>query len=92
LRRWRNVLDCALAIQAGFSAKSDEDEGTKYRVRLGMAAGEPVDRDDDLFGMTVNLASRICTAADAGDVLVSDLVHELGSTVASPSRAASAGY
>lgn len=75
-----NALDCALAIQAGFSAKTGEDGRIKYRVRVGMAAGEPVDRNDDLFGTTVNLASRICDAADPGDVLVSDLVHELGST------------
>jgi class 3 adenylate cyclase len=75
-----NALNCALAIQAGFSANIGEDGKPKYRVRVGMAAGEPVDRNDDLFGSTVNLASRICNAADPGDVLVSDLVHELGST------------
>lgn len=74
-----NALDCGLSIQAGFRAMTGEDGSTKYRVRVGMAAGEPVDRDDDLFGTTVNLASRICNAADPGDVLVSDLVHELGS-------------
>ena len=43
-----------------------------------MAAGEPVDHNDDLFGSTVNLASRICEAADAGQTLVSELVHDLG--------------
>ena len=43
-----------------------------------MAAGEPVDRNDDLFGSTVNLASRICDVADAGQILVSELVHDLG--------------
>ena len=31
-------------------------------VRIGIAAGEPVDHNDDLFGSTVNLASRICDA------------------------------
>ncbi len=43
-----------------------------------MAAGEPVDRGDDLFGSTVNLASRICDAADAGQILVSGVVKDLG--------------
>ena len=43
-----------------------------------MAAGEPVDRDHDLFGSTVNLASRICDAADGGQTLVSDVVRDLG--------------
>ena len=48
------------------------DAGASGReVRLGttfgdVAAGEPVDHNDDMFGSTVNLASRICAAADAG--------------------------
>jgi class 3 adenylate cyclase len=43
-----------------------------------MAAGEPVDHNDDLFGSTVTLASRICDAADPRQTLVSDLVNEMG--------------
>lgn len=33
---------------------------------------------DDPFGSTVTLASRICDAADAGRILASDLVRDLG--------------
>ena len=51
----------------------------ELRVRIGLAAGEPVDHNGDLFGSTVTLASRICNAAGAGRVLTSDLVHQLGS-------------
>ena len=47
-------------------------------MRIGIAAGEPVDHNDDLFGSTVNLASRICDACDPGHILTSDLVHEMG--------------
>ena len=43
-----------------------------------MAAGEPVRRDNDLFGSTVNLAARICDATDAGFIRVSDVVHDHG--------------
>jgi class 3 adenylate cyclase len=74
------ALECALAIQEGFRASVDEDDKPRYRVRIGLAAGEPVDHNNDLFGATVILASRICDAADSGDVLVSELVHEIGST------------
>jgi class 3 adenylate cyclase len=73
-----NALDCALAIQGGFSARIAAGGKPEYRVRIGMAAGESVDHNDDLFGSTVNLASRICNAAGPGEVLVSDVVHELG--------------
>ena len=66
------ALACAISIQDGFDARNAGDEGPALRVRIGLAAGEPVDRGDDLFGATVNLASRICAAADAGQILVSE--------------------
>ena len=71
-------LRCALAIEAGFDQRNEATGPPALRVRVGMAAGEPVDRNDDLFGSTVNLASRICQAADGGQVLVADRVRELG--------------
>jgi class 3 adenylate cyclase len=74
-----NALSCALAIQDGFAARADGAAGLELRVRIGIAAGEPVDHNDDLFGSTVNLASRICDATAAGHILSSDLVYELGS-------------
>jgi class 3 adenylate cyclase len=73
-----NALDCALAIQDGFAARASSGSGIDLRVRIGIAAGEPVDHNDDLFGSTVTLASRICAAAEAGRILTSDVVHDLG--------------
>ena len=73
-----NALECALAIQAGFSARIAGGAKPEFRVRIGMAAGEPVDHNNDLFGPTVSLASRICDVATPGDILVSDAVHDLG--------------
>ncbi len=72
------ALDCALAIQDGFEARTASGATPDLRVRVGLAAGEPVDHNDDLFGPTVNLASRICEAAEAGHILVSELVRDLG--------------
>jgi class 3 adenylate cyclase len=74
-----SALECSMAIQDGFEARASQGAAPELRVRIGIAAGEPVDRNDDLFGSTVNLASRICDAADAGHILTSDLVRELGS-------------
>jgi class 3 adenylate cyclase len=73
-----SALECSMAIQAGFIARSTDGPDTELRVRIGIAAGEPVDHNDDLFGSTVTLASRICNAADAGHTLTSDLVREMG--------------
>jgi class 3 adenylate cyclase len=76
-----NALECALAIQTGFDARVEAGGRPPYRVRIGMAAGEPVDHNDDLFGATVNLASRICAIANPGEVFVSDTVRELGTAM-----------
>ncbi len=74
-----NALRCSLAIQDGFKARAAEGDKPELRVRIGVAAGEPVDHNDDIYGSAVNLASRLCAAAEAEHILVSDLVHELGS-------------
>jgi class 3 adenylate cyclase len=36
-----------------------------------------VTSDDDLFGATVQLAARLCSAAEPGTILVSGAVREL---------------
>jgi len=74
-----SALECSMAIQAGFATRSAEASTPDLRVRIGVAAGEPVDHNDDLFGSTVTLASRICASAEPGRILTSDVVHELGS-------------
>src|SRR6476620_9834680 len=73
-----SALECSIAIHAGFDARAADTSSPELRVRIGIAAGEPVDHNDDLFGSTVTLASRICDAAEAGHVLSSDLVCDLG--------------
>jgi class 3 adenylate cyclase len=47
------------------------------RVRVGIAAGEPIERNGDFFGSTVQLAARLCTQAAPGQTLVSASVAEL---------------
>ena len=49
----------------------------RLQVRVGIAAGEPVERNQDLFGSTVQLAARLCAAADPARSFVSSAVAEL---------------
>jgi len=46
-------------------------------VRIGINAGEPLANHNDLFGATVNLASRLCAEAEVDGIVVSGLVREL---------------
>lgn len=70
------AVDCALRIQHGFGEPTNPDMN-EGRLRIGISAGEPVSQDEDLFGAVVNLASRICGHAAAGQILVSSAVREL---------------
>lgn len=58
-------------------AQRNREAAVPFQVRVGIAAGEPVTADDDLFGATVQLAARLCSAAEPGAVLVSGAVREL---------------
>ena len=69
------ALDCAVRIQRRFV---DEDEiGLAKRVRIGMAAGEPVTEHSDFFGAAVQLAARLADRAEPGTVLVASTVRDL---------------
>ena len=72
------ALECSLAIRKGFSERNAEAGKRELHVRTGLAAGEPVDHNDDIYGSTVNLASRLCDVAEPGHILVSEAVHDLG--------------
>ncbi|HEX6580082.1 MAG TPA: adenylate/guanylate cyclase domain-containing protein [Actinomycetota bacterium] len=63
-----------LSAALGIVAAMDE-EGTT-RAHAGVHAGPVIERDLDLFGRTVNLASRIADAASPGEVLTSETVVE----------------
>jgi class 3 adenylate cyclase len=45
--------------------------GEQVRVRIGAATGEPVERQGDFFGSTVQLAARLCAHAQPAQTLVS---------------------
>ena len=47
------------------------------QLRIGMAAGEPVEHHNDLFGCTVQLAARLCAQAKPEQILVPSAVAEL---------------
>ncbi len=74
-----NVADavCAAAdIQRHFFAYN-RCSAESLSVRIGIHAGEPVLDHNDLFGATVQLASRLCSEAEATGIVVSSLVREL---------------
>ncbi|HVN63289.1 MAG TPA: nickel-binding protein [Candidatus Binataceae bacterium] len=72
-----SAVRCASRIQSALAKHRESDTGHPLNVRIGAAAGEPVERENDLFGATVQLAARLCSHAQPDQVLVSNVVAEL---------------
>jgi len=72
-----NGVGCAIDIQNAMAQHNEDAANEPLHVRIGLAAGEPIEDGGDLFGSVVNLAARICDAADAGQILVAGVVRDL---------------
>lgn len=55
----------------------DQMSSRPVRMRIGMAAGEPIQEDGDIHGAVVVQASRIADLGKPGEVIVSDSVRQL---------------
>jgi adenylate cyclase len=68
------------AIEAAHAAaralESVEIDGHRPRLRAGVHTGRPRRLGGDYFGVDVNVAARVAEAAGAGEVLISDVVHQ----------------
>jgi len=70
------AVECARSIQQAFDA-FNLASSEKLKVRVGLDVGEPVADSNDLFGTTVQMAARLCQAAEPETILVSDAVRDL---------------
>jgi adenylate cyclase len=72
--------DAGQAIEAAHAAaralEGVEVDGMRPQLRAGVHAGRPRRLGGDYFGVDVNIAARVAEAAGAGEVLVSEAVHE----------------
>jgi class 3 adenylate cyclase len=67
-----HAVRAAIEIRAGIADISIPDTDEKLSIRIGMTSGEPLEEGGDLFGSVVNLASRLCDLAEAGEILLSE--------------------
>ncbi|RAV13872.1 adenylate/guanylate cyclase domain-containing protein [Mycolicibacterium sp. GF69] len=65
------AVRCSMAVQ-----RSLRRQPNGIRVRMGIHMGKSVRRGDDLFGRNVAMAARVASAADGGEVLVSEVVRD----------------
>lgn len=65
-------LDGQLALLGAW-----EETEEPLRVRMGVHVGEVSEREGDVFGPPVNVAARLCDAANGGQIVVSDAARQL---------------
>ena len=72
-----SAVRCAMHIHLALASHVRENPDCDMQVRIGAAAGEPVESHNDLFGSTVQLAARLCAHAEPAQSVVSNVVAEL---------------
>ncbi len=71
------AVACARDTQRAFAAHREAHPEHALHIRIGLSAGEPVSRGNDIFGSVVNLAARVCDEAERGEILAAGVVREL---------------
>jgi adenylate cyclase len=71
----RRAVVCAQAIQRDIARAFAE--ASPIRVRIGVHTGDALHEGDGFFGTTIHYAARVASHAFGGEVLVSNVVHEL---------------
>lgn len=66
------AVECAIAMQRETAAQAGS-----VHIKIGLNAGEPVAKNNDLFGTTVNLTDAICGQSDADLIVASQVIRDL---------------
>jgi class 3 adenylate cyclase/CheY-like chemotaxis protein len=70
-------LACAVTMQRSIARENDDHPDSRLAMRVGIAVGDVTIAEEDLFGVPVIEASRLCAAAGPGQILSTDLVRLL---------------
>ena len=69
------AVQCAIEVQRELGARRDDPDGG-MSFRIGIHLGDVIVDGDDLLGEGVNLAARLQSMAEPGDVLISQQVYD----------------
>jgi class 3 adenylate cyclase len=71
------AVRAGLAIRDAAAEASAAEPDAPIRVGIGIHAGEVEDGADGIVSSAVNIAARVCSVAEPGEVLVTDTVRSL---------------
>jgi TolB-like protein/class 3 adenylate cyclase/Flp pilus assembly protein TadD len=71
-----HAVQCAQQIHLRLRAQNaEQDKAEQIHVRIGIHSGDIVQRDGDVFGDGVNIASRLQSLAEPDTICISDMVY-----------------
>jgi adenylate cyclase len=70
-KRHQDALDAAIFIHKRIEGNNNAAPEFPLHIRLGIHCGEPIRKNNDLFGAAVQLASRLCSFCPADQIIVS---------------------
>ncbi|MBI3301503.1 MAG: adenylate/guanylate cyclase domain-containing protein, partial [Deltaproteobacteria bacterium] len=72
-----NTVQCAQRIRDQFRAyNTEKEQAEQIHVRIGIHSGDIVQREGDVFGDGVNVASRLQTLAEPDTICISHVVYQ----------------
>lgn len=72
-----NAVKAGIVMQKRVAAYNKSGTDIPLHLRIGINVGEPIQEDEDLFGVTVQLSARLCAACKTDGVLVSESVKAM---------------
>lgn len=80
------AVACGISMQQAIDRRNRTTGGEALQIRIGIDVGEPTRQGVDYFGAPVVVASRLCAAAEGGQILASELVRAIAASRGSLSR------
>jgi len=77
----RQAIRTAVALQQRFVERMRSDDSLPLRVGIGLDAGEAVPVGEGFRGGALNLAARLCSIAEPGEVLLTESLTHLSRRV-----------
>ena len=71
-----SAVRCAIEIQRLMSERNTSKTNEKIEVRIGIHVGEVIHSENDVYGYTVNIASRIVSLSEPGGICISKQVYD----------------
>ena len=75
------AIEAAISIQEAIEERNRSNTDLPISVRIGLNSGDVTQSLSDAHGTAVHAASRIANKAQGGQILVSQIVHDLAGTL-----------